>query len=70
MNKTEKKFKEYMEKNIHVKDTYDVIAKKISFNEEEERTFMKNKKIIGPVLCCVGALAVVGLIFVKKLGRR
>ena len=61
MNKTEKQFKEYMEKNIHVKDTYDVIAKKISFNEEEERTFMKNKKIIGPVLCCVGALAVVGI---------
>ena len=27
MNKTEKQFKEYMEKNIHVKDTYDVIAK-------------------------------------------
>ena len=40
MNKTEKQFKEYMEKNIHVKDTYDVIPKKISFNEEEERTFM------------------------------
>ena len=68
MNKTEKKFKEYMEKNIHVKDTYDVIAKKISFNEEEERTFMKNKKIIGPVLCCVGALAVVGVVGIATKG--
>ena len=68
MNKTEKQFKEYMEKNIHVKDTYDVIAKKISFNEEEERTFMKNKKIIGPVLCCVGALAVVGVVGIATKG--
>ena len=68
MNKTEKKFKEYMEKNIHVKDTYDVIAKKISFNEEEEKTFMKNKKIIGPVLCCVGALAVVGVVGIATKG--
>ena len=68
MNKTEKQFKEYMEKNLHVKDTYDVIAKKISFNEEEERTFMKNKKIIGPVLCCVGALAVVGVVGIATKG--
>ena len=68
MNKTEKQFKEYMEKNIHVKDTYDVIAKKISFNEEEEKTFMKNKKIIGPVLCCVGALAVVGVVGIATKG--
>ena len=68
MNKTEKQFKEYMEKNIHVKDTYDVIAKKISFKEEEERTFMKNKKIIGPVLCCVGALAVVGVVGIATKG--
>ncbi|MGM9858036.1 MAG: hypothetical protein ACI311_02145 [Bacilli bacterium] len=68
MNKTEKKFKEYMEENIHVKDTYNDIAKKISFNEEEEKTFMKNKKVIGPVLCCVGALAVVGVVGITTKG--
>lgn len=32
MNKTEKQYKAYLEKNLNISDRYDQIAKKIDFN--------------------------------------
>lgn len=43
MNKTEKKFKEYMNSNLTVEDSFQNIVSKIDFNEEKKT--MKRKKL-------------------------
>ena len=55
MNKTEKQYKAYLEKNLNINDRYDQIAKKIDFNLE--RKPMKNRNLFA--LCGASLAAVV-----------
>ena len=43
MNKTEKQYKAYLEKNLNINDRYDQIVKKIDFNLERKPMKKRNK---------------------------
>ena len=67
MNKTEKQFKQYMEKSIPVKNSLKNVISKIDFEEGEKK--MKNKKLI-PILGGCLSLLLVGGICAIALGNR
>ena len=59
MNKTEKQYKAYMEKNLKINDRYDQIAKKIDFNLE--RKPMKNRNLFALCGASLAAVVIVGV---------
>ena len=59
MNKTEKQYKAYLEKNLNISDRYDQIAKKIDFNLE--RKPMKNRNLFALCGASLAAVVIVGV---------
>lgn len=59
MNKTEKQYKAYMEKNLKINDRYDQIAKKIDFNLE--RKPMKKRNLFALCGASLAAVVIVGV---------
>ena len=59
MNKTEKQYKAYLEKNLNISDRYDQIAKKIDFNLE--RKPMKNRNLFAICGASLAAVVIVGV---------
>lgn len=59
MNKTEKQYKAYLEKNLNINDRYDQIAKKIDFNLE--RKPMKKRNLFALCGASLAAVVIVGV---------
>ena len=59
MNKTEKQYKAYMEKNLKINDRYDQIAKKIDFNLE--RKPMKKRNLFALCGASLAAVVIIGV---------
>ena len=59
MNKTEKQYKAYLEKNLNISDRYDQIAKKIDFNLE--RKPMKKRNLFALCGASLAAVVIVGV---------
>ena len=59
MNKTEKQYKAYLEKNLNISDRYDQIAKKIDFNLE--RKPMKNRNLFALCGASLATVVIVGV---------
>ena len=59
MNKVEKQYKAYMEKNLKINDRYDQIAKKIDFNLE--RKPMKKRNLFALCGASLAAVVIVGV---------
>lgn len=59
MNKTEKQYKAYLEKNLNISDRYDQIAKKIDLNLE--RKPMKNRNLFALCGASLAAVVIVGV---------
>ena len=65
MKKIEKRFKDYMEKQIPVKNSYQDIVKRIDFEEGEKN--MNKKKLI-PLICGGATVAVVACVAIVGMG--
>lgn len=59
MNKTEKQYKAYLEKNLNISDRYDQIAKKIDLNLE--RKPMKNRNLFALCGASLAAVVIIGV---------
>ncbi|MBE6132141.1 MAG: hypothetical protein E7180_01935 [Erysipelotrichaceae bacterium] len=59
MNKVEKQYKAYMEKNLKINDRYDQIAKKIDFNLE--RKPMKKRNLFALCGASLAAVVIIGV---------
>ena len=71
MNKTEKKYKSYLEENLNVSDHYNQIVKRIDFNKEEKG--VKKKRLFalcGASLATIVVIGVAGFALLNNLGDK